>query len=245
MTDRNVPILAAAICCAALAGCSAAPGPSATEDSTKFTVENTERFAALDPAAEAAVTCTGLQERMLGDGRLEVVANVKNRGGEPVKVRVQCLFLDDQGEATKPPHRGRCLRSRGMPPRPSGSRRQTPQRRGTRSGPGARPDYLAGVGWAGNVTFFSASSIALTPASSAALSAALLATTGEPFEKSMVLPSCIGTGAAAGRPPERCDTYAHRSAAVAEAATRAEAVRRGFIRHTIVHRGPVRNNARA
>jgi uncharacterized protein YcfL len=102
MTDRNVPILAAAICCAALAGCSAAPGTSATQDSTKFTVENTERFAALDPAAEAAVTCTGLQERMLGDGRLEVVANVKNRGDEPVRVRVQCLFLDDQGEASEP-----------------------------------------------------------------------------------------------------------------------------------------------
>ncbi|HXN34686.1 MAG TPA: hypothetical protein VN877_00850 [Opitutaceae bacterium] len=101
MTHRHLPIISAAICCAALAGCLAAPGSSATQDSTKFTVENTERFAALDPAAEAAVTCTGLQERMLGDGRLEVVANVKNRGGDPVKVRVQCLFLDDQGEATE------------------------------------------------------------------------------------------------------------------------------------------------
>jgi hypothetical protein len=71
----------------------AAPAPQAPQDSTKFTVENTERFAALDPAAEAAVSCTGLQERTLGDGRLEVVANVKNSGDEPVTVKVQCVFL--------------------------------------------------------------------------------------------------------------------------------------------------------
>jgi uncharacterized protein YcfL len=82
-------------------GCAAAPEVSAPQDSTKFTVENTDRFTALDPAAEAAVMCTGLQERMLGDGRLEVVANVKNRQNMPVKVQVQCLFLDDQGVATE------------------------------------------------------------------------------------------------------------------------------------------------
>ena len=52
---------------------------------------------ALDAAAEAAVSCTGLQERALGDGRLEVIANLKNGGTTPVHVRVQCAFLDGQG----------------------------------------------------------------------------------------------------------------------------------------------------
>jgi hypothetical protein len=102
MTLRTLPIVVAALCCAALPGCSVAPEASAPQDSTKFTVENTDQFAALDPAADAAVMCTGLQERMLGDGRLEVVANVKNRGSETAKVRVQCQFLDDQGEPTEP-----------------------------------------------------------------------------------------------------------------------------------------------
>ena len=102
MNLRPLPVAAAALCLAALTGCSVAPGNSAPQDSTKFTVENTDQFAALDPAAEAAVTCTGLQERMLGDGRIEVVANVKNRGGAPAKVSVQCQFLDDQGEPTEP-----------------------------------------------------------------------------------------------------------------------------------------------
>jgi hypothetical protein len=101
MTFRPFPLFLAALCCAALPGCSVAPEESAPQDSTKFTVENTDQFTALDTAAEAAVMCTGLQERTLGDGRIEVVANVKNRGGEPARVRVQCQFLDDQGEPTE------------------------------------------------------------------------------------------------------------------------------------------------
>ena len=113
MTFRPLPILATALCCAALAGCSVAPEDSAPQDSTKFTVENTDQFAALDPAAEAAVTCTGLQERTLGDGRLEVVANVKNKGDAPVKVRVQCQFQDDQGEPTESSARWQALEIAG------------------------------------------------------------------------------------------------------------------------------------
>jgi hypothetical protein len=66
-------------------------------DTTKFTVENTLRFVALDAPTEAVVSCTGLQERALGDGRLEVVANLKNSDTKPVKVLVQCVFLDGQG----------------------------------------------------------------------------------------------------------------------------------------------------
>jgi uncharacterized protein YcfL len=101
MTPRHILGLAAIFGLALLSGCSVAPEVSSAQDSTKFTVENTDHFVALDPAAEAAVKCTGLQERTLGDGRLEVVANVKNRGKEIAKVQVQCLFMDDQGEAAE------------------------------------------------------------------------------------------------------------------------------------------------
>jgi hypothetical protein len=92
MTPRHpIPFLAA-MC--VLAGCATAPAPQAPQDTTKFSVENTDRFAVLDSATEAVVSCTGLQERALGDGRLEVVANLKNSGGKPVRVQVQCVFLD-------------------------------------------------------------------------------------------------------------------------------------------------------
>jgi uncharacterized protein YcfL len=102
MTLRH-PITLPALCALALlAGCSAVPAPQAPMETTKFTVENTDRFVALDPAAEAAVSCTGLQERTLGDGRIEVVANLKNSDAGPVKVRVQCIFVDDQGAPVGP-----------------------------------------------------------------------------------------------------------------------------------------------
>jgi hypothetical protein len=43
------------------------------------------------------VTCTGLQEITLPDGRLEVVANVKNRENRRLEVQVNCVFKDASG----------------------------------------------------------------------------------------------------------------------------------------------------
>jgi uncharacterized protein YcfL len=85
---------------AVCAGCVTEPGPFAPLDTTKFTLENTERFVLLDKAAQFSVTCTGLQERMLADGRMEVVANVKNRENRRIQVQVSCAFKDDQGFST-------------------------------------------------------------------------------------------------------------------------------------------------
>ncbi|HEY4989303.1 MAG TPA: YcfL family protein [Opitutaceae bacterium] len=98
MTSRHpFSLLAALGALALLAGCGTAPAPQAPQDSTKFTVENTDRFVALDPATEAVISCTGLQERTLADGRIEVVANLRNSGTKAAKVQVQCVFLDAQG----------------------------------------------------------------------------------------------------------------------------------------------------
>lgn len=93
----NIPV--SSLCTAALlgllAGCST-PGPFTPQDTTKYTVENTEKFVLLDEAARHSVTCTGLQERLLSDGRLEVVANVKNREDRRIQVQIQCVFKDEQ-----------------------------------------------------------------------------------------------------------------------------------------------------
>jgi hypothetical protein len=98
MTVRHHPSILAPLCAiAALCGCSATLAPQSPQYTTKFTVENTDQFMALDSGTEAAVSCTGLQERTLPDGRLEVVANVKNRGAGALRVQAQCLFLDEQG----------------------------------------------------------------------------------------------------------------------------------------------------
>jgi hypothetical protein len=87
--------------------------------------------------------------------------------------------------------------------------------------------------------FFVASSISLTPLSSAVLSAALSPTWGEPFEKFRVLPSWMGTGL--GRSSLRCEAYAQMTAAVAAAAMRTEVVRRAVTPRTVGHPGLLRN----
>jgi hypothetical protein len=82
------------------AGCAMQPGPLPPLDTTKFTLENTDKFVLLDQPAQYSVTCTGLQERPLADGRLEVVANVKNRESRRIQVQINCVFKDDQGFST-------------------------------------------------------------------------------------------------------------------------------------------------
>jgi uncharacterized protein YcfL len=91
-----------ALATAALTGGCVAPepGPFAPLDTTKFTLENTDKFVLLDQPAQYSVTCTGLQERTLGDGRLEVVANVKNREARRIQVQINCVFKDEQGFST-------------------------------------------------------------------------------------------------------------------------------------------------
>lgn len=81
-------------------GCATQSGSYAPLDTTKFTLENTDRFVLLDKPAQHSVTCTGLQERPLADGRLQVVANVKNREPHRIQVQVNCVFKDEQGFST-------------------------------------------------------------------------------------------------------------------------------------------------
>jgi hypothetical protein len=89
-----------ATACALFAGCATQTGPFPPLDTTKYTLENSDRFVLLDQPAQYSVTCTGLQDRWLGDGRLEVVANVKNREARRIQVQINCVFKDEQGFST-------------------------------------------------------------------------------------------------------------------------------------------------
>ena len=80
-----------------LAGCIAGPGPFLPQAGTKYSIENTGKFAVLD---SAAVACTGLQEHAAADGRLEIVANVQNRANAPQAVQVRCVFKNGAGFST-------------------------------------------------------------------------------------------------------------------------------------------------
>jgi uncharacterized protein YcfL len=93
------PALATAAILALLAGCST-PGPYAPQDTTKYTLENTGQFVLLNEAAQYSITCTGLEPRMLSDGRLDIVALVKNREDRRIQVQIQCVFKDENGFST-------------------------------------------------------------------------------------------------------------------------------------------------
>ncbi len=100
MKTKHSLLLAAAALIALLAGCATEPVPAAPQDTTKYTIENTEKFVLLDKPTQASITCTGLNERALPDGRIEVVANVKNREARRIQVQINCVFKDEQGFTT-------------------------------------------------------------------------------------------------------------------------------------------------
>ena len=90
--------LAGVAALAFLAGCST--GPYAPKDTTKYTLENTEAFVLMDKHVQRSVTSTGIQTRVNDDGRLEVVANIKNRENRRIQVQVSCVFKDEQNFST-------------------------------------------------------------------------------------------------------------------------------------------------
>jgi uncharacterized protein YcfL len=85
---------------ALLSGCQTEPGPHLPQDTTKYTLENTERFVLMDKQVQYSVTCTGLQEGTTPEGRLEVAANIKNRENRRIQVQVSCAFKNEQGFST-------------------------------------------------------------------------------------------------------------------------------------------------
>ena len=99
-TTHRLSIFSAIAGMLLVGGCATEPGPFTPQDTTKYTVENTEKFVLLDKPTQTSITCTGLQERMLPDGRLEIVANVKNRESRRLQVQIGCVFKDEQGFST-------------------------------------------------------------------------------------------------------------------------------------------------
>lgn len=75
-------------------------GAYAPKNTTRYALENEAKFVTLDYRVQRSVTCSGLQERVLEDGRLEVAANIRNRLERRIQVQVQCVFKDAQGFST-------------------------------------------------------------------------------------------------------------------------------------------------
>ena len=71
------------------------PGQSRTPD-----YENTERFVMLDIDMKHSITCSGIHERTLEDGRIEVTAQIRNREVRRLVVQVNYVFKDAAGVST-------------------------------------------------------------------------------------------------------------------------------------------------
>jgi len=75
-------------------------GPYASHYSKAPPLENSESFVLLDPGVEYSVSCTGTDQRLLEDGRLEVIALLRNRENRRIEVQVNCVFKDLNGFST-------------------------------------------------------------------------------------------------------------------------------------------------
>ncbi|MFM1767830.1 MAG: hypothetical protein RJA22_359 [Verrucomicrobiota bacterium] len=100
----RLPFLAALATCAVIAsftsGCRhPETGAFTPQSTTQFDTENRAKFVLLDPGARYSVTCPGLQEMTLPDGRLQVAARVRNRENRRIEVQINCEFKDAQGFA--------------------------------------------------------------------------------------------------------------------------------------------------
>jgi uncharacterized protein YcfL len=86
-----------------LFGCKSETGAFRAQNTTRFDAELKEKFVLMDRDAQRSVTCMGLKETTLADGRLQLDALVRNREQRPIHVQIQCEFKDAQGFAIDSP----------------------------------------------------------------------------------------------------------------------------------------------
>ena len=79
-----------------LTGCQSG-GAYLPQNTTKYNVEDTANLALMDSGVQRSITSPGIQQTTLPDGRLEVVANLRNREERRIQVQAQCEFKDAQG----------------------------------------------------------------------------------------------------------------------------------------------------
>jgi hypothetical protein len=99
MKKNLLYLLVPAILAVVNVGCQTG-GAYAPENTTKYDLENKASFVLLDQYVQHSVTCSGIQEHPLTDGRLEIVANIRNRETRRIQVQVNCVFKDALGFPT-------------------------------------------------------------------------------------------------------------------------------------------------
>ena len=94
---KKLALLLCAVSVAAMVGGCARGGAYAPKNTANQ--EDTSKFVLLDKDMQDAVTCTGIQEGKTSDGRMKIVANLRNRENRRIEVQVSCVFKDAQSFA--------------------------------------------------------------------------------------------------------------------------------------------------
>ena len=102
MNKSFVAILAAGGAVLLASGCSSThdKGPYLPQTTQAPAYENREPVVLMDPGVQYSLTCSGVQEQTLPDGRLQVVAHLRNRENRRIEVQADCVFKDQNGFAT-------------------------------------------------------------------------------------------------------------------------------------------------
>ena len=101
MTKSLISLLAAGGTVLLAVGCSTHyKGPYLPQTPNTPAYEGREPFILLDPGVQYAVTCSGIQKQSLPDGRLEVVAHLRNRENRRIEVQANCVFKDQNSFST-------------------------------------------------------------------------------------------------------------------------------------------------
>lgn len=85
---------------ALISGCSH-KGAYPPQDTARGNFENTAQFVLLDEGTQQSVTCPGIQVARLSDGRMQLLANLRNRENRRIQVQVDCVFKDSQNFITE------------------------------------------------------------------------------------------------------------------------------------------------
>ncbi len=101
MNKSILSFLAAGGAVLLVAGCSTHDqGPYLPEGVKTPAYEGREPVVLMDPGVQYSVTCVSLQEKILPDGRLEVIAHLRNRENRRIEVQANCVFKDQNGFST-------------------------------------------------------------------------------------------------------------------------------------------------
>ncbi len=99
MKTSFAPFFSAIAAAILAAGCETGhdQGPYLAQTPKTPPYENTEQFVLLDPGVQYSLTRGDINQRTLEDGRLEIIAQLRNRENRRIEVQANCVFKDQNG----------------------------------------------------------------------------------------------------------------------------------------------------